>query len=180
MRNQDLYQLFINELQDMYSAEQLIVESLPFLIKHSFHADLKEAFTHHLQETENQVKRLEQVFALLDLPNRKKLCKGMEGILQEGKELISHKKASPILDAVIIGGAQKVEHYEIASYGTLCSFAKHLDLDTEIIDLLKENLKEETAADKKLTKVAEGTFFSAGVNEEAVETASDIKAGKKR
>lgn len=170
MRNQNLYQLFINELQDMYSAENLIIGSLPHLIKSSFHPDLKEALTNHLNETKHQVARLEKVFSLLDLPCKQKLCRGMEGILKEGAELIFHKTPSIVLDAVIIGAAQKVEHYEIASYGTLCSFAKHLDLAGEIGSLLEENLKEEGAADKKLTKIAEGSFFSAGVNEEAVES----------
>jgi ferritin-like metal-binding protein YciE len=178
MKNQDLYHLFINELQDMYSAEELIIEALPHLIKSAFHEDLKEALTHHLKETQNQVKRLQKAFSLLDSPGKKKLCKGMEGILKEGKELISHQASSPVLDAVIIGGAQKVEHYEIASYGTLCSFAKHLNLKGDLIDLLKENLKEEEAADKKLTKIAEGSFFSTGVNEEAVETTLDARAEK--
>ncbi len=168
MRNQDLYQVFIDELQDMYSAEELITEALPLLTKSSFHTELKDAFRDHLKETKHQVKRLEKIFSLLDLPSKKKLCKGMEGILKEGKELISHKKPSLVLDAVIIGSAQKVEHYEMASYGTLHSFAKHLGLEKEILDLLKESLDEEGAADKKLTKIAEGSFFSTGANEEAV------------
>jgi ferritin-like metal-binding protein YciE len=178
MRKQDLYQLFINELEDMYSAEELIVGSLPLLIKGSFHADLKEALHDHLKETKHQVKRLEEVFSLLDLPCRKKLCKGMEGILKEGRELITPQIPSPVLDAVIIGSAQKVEHYEIASYGTLCSFAKHLDLKSEVVDLLKDNLKEEVAADKKLTKIAEGSFLSPGINEEAVEDSEGAFASR--
>jgi ferritin-like metal-binding protein YciE len=175
MRNQNFYQLFVNELQDMYSAEYQITESLPHLIKSAFHSDLKEALTKHLNETEQQVVRLEQVFSLLDLPHKKKLCKGMEGILKEGEELISHKTPSTVLDATIIASVQKVEHYEIASYGTLCSFAKHLNLKSNIGSLLVENLNEELAADKKLTKLADGSFFSPGINEEAVENDSQAK-----
>jgi ferritin-like metal-binding protein YciE len=175
MRKQDLYQLFVDELHDMYSAEDQIISALPFMIKSSFHEELSEAFKDHLKETKYQVKRLEKVFSLLDLPPQKKLCKGMEGILRESKELISHKKPSPILDAVIIAGAQKVEHYEIAAYGSLRSFAKHLDLQSEIINLLNETLKEETAADKKLTRIAEGSFFTEGINQEAVEMTSDLR-----
>jgi ferritin-like metal-binding protein YciE len=178
MKKQDLYQLFIDELEDMYSAEGLIITALPTLIKSSFHEELSEAFKNHLKETKHQVKRLEKVFSLLDLPVKKKLCKGMQGILKEGKELISNKKPSPILDAVIIAGAQKVEHYEIASYGTLRSFAQHLDLGSEIINLLNETLKEEGAADKKLTKIAEGSFFTAGINKEAVEKTRGTKRRK--
>jgi ferritin-like metal-binding protein YciE len=178
MKNPNLNQLFINELQDMYSAEEQIVAALPLLIKSSSHPELKQAFTDHLKETKFQVKRLEKVFSLLDLPYKKRLCKGIQGILKEGEELISHTTASSVLDAFIIGAAQKVEHYEIASYITLCSFAKHLKLGREIIDLLKENLNEESAADKKLTKIAEGSFFSDGINEEALEITLDSRGNK--
>lgn len=178
MRTQDLYQLFIDELHDIYSAEELIVESLPFLIKSAFHEDLRGAFTDHLKETTHQMKRLEKVFSLLDLPPEKKFCKGMDGILREGKERIGRKTASPALDAAIIGGAQKVEHYEIASYGTLCNFAKHLELKSEITKLLAENLKEKESADKKLGKIAKGSFFSLGVNEEAADTSVALREKK--
>lgn len=173
MKNQSLYQLFIDEIQDMYSCEVQIIESLPYLIKSAFHEDLKKALTQHLEETKNQVTRLENIFSLLGLPSKKKRCKGMEGILNEGGEVISHKTPSITLDAIIIAAAQKVEHYEIASYGTLCSFAKHLKLQKEVGELLNENLQEEGAADKKLTKIAEGSFFSTGINEEAVEEAEE-------
>ena len=93
MKNPNLFQLFINELQDMYSAEEQIVAALPLLIKSSSHPELKQAFTDHLKETKTQVKRLEKVFSILDLPYKKKLCKGIQGILKEGEELISHTTA---------------------------------------------------------------------------------------
>jgi len=169
MKNQNLYELFLTELQDMYSAEGQIVASLPRLIDASFHEEPKKALMHHLEETKDQIKRLERIFFVLDLQPKKKHCKGMEGILKEGEQITSNKTGSSSLDAAIIASAQKVEHYEIASYGTLCSFAKHLNLPAEIIELLKENLKEEETADKKLTKIADGSLFSTGINEEAVE-----------
>ncbi len=170
MKTKNLYQLFINELQDMYSAEGQIVESLPRLIKSTFHEEVRKALIHHFDETKNQVVRLEKIFSLLALPSIKKPCRGMEGILKEAEELISHTNPSATLDAAIIASAQKVEHYEIASYGTLCSFAKHLNLQKEVSKLLDKNLEEEGMADKKLTKIAEGSFFSTGINEEAVES----------
>ena len=99
---------------------------------------------------------------------QEKTCEAMEGILREADEIVQNKTKSPLLDAAIISAAQKVEHYEMASYGTLRSFAKHLDLDSQIGTLLQDTLNEEGAADKKLTKIAEGSFFSSGVNKEAI------------
>jgi ferritin-like metal-binding protein YciE len=149
MTRQNFHQLFVDELQDMYSAENQIIAALPHMIKSAFHSDL---------------------------PCESKHCKGMEGILKEGKELVGHKAPSSIVDAAIISAAQKVEHYEIASYGTLCSFAKHLHLPSEVTSLLNENLDEEGSANKKLTKLADGTFFSSGINKEAVENPQHGKA----
>jgi ferritin-like metal-binding protein YciE len=176
MTRQNFHQLFVDELQDMYSAENQIIAALPHMIKSAFHSDLKEALSHHLKETKHQITRLEKVFSLLELPCESKHCKGMEGILKEGKELVGHKAPSSIVDAAIISAAQKVEHYEIASYGTLCSFAKHLHLPSEVTSLLNENLDEEGSANKKLTKLADGTFFSSGINKEAVENPQHGKA----
>lgn len=167
MKNSGLYKLFIDELEDMYSAENQIVKALPKMIKQASLPDLKEGLTNHLEETENQVARLENIFSILGMKATEKECEGMKGILKEGDEMIKNKTKSPTLDAAIISAAQKVEHYEIASYGTLRSFAKHLDLPEEVADLLQENLDEEGAANKKLTKLADGSFFSAGVNDEA-------------
>lgn len=171
MKNEGLYELFLDELADMYSSEKQIVKSLPKLIKAASFPELKEALNKHWNETENQVRRLEKIFSILDLQPEEKTCEAMEGILKEADELVGSKEKSPTLDAAIICAGQKVEHYEIASYGTLRSFAKHLDLDSEIIDLLQDTLYEEGAADKKLTKIADGSFFSfnGGVNTEAAE-----------
>lgn len=168
MKNQTLDKLFIDELEDMYDSESQIVESLPKLIKLASSPELKEALSKHLKETQNQIIRIEKIFSILDLQAQKKSCEAMEAILKEADRLVNKTKTA-ILDAAIICAAQKIEHYEIASYGTLRSFAKHLDMGHEIIDLIKETLDEEGSADKALTKIAEGTLFTNGVNREAAE-----------
>lgn len=173
MENHDLYQLFISQLEDMHSAENQIIESLPNLINLASLPDLKEALTTHLKETKNQVKRIDQIFSILSIDPKENTCEAMEGLLTEAEELAKSSQPSPTLDAAIISAAQKVEHYEIASYGTLRSFAKHLNLDSEITDLIQESLDEEGAADKKLTKIADGSLFSSGVNQKAAAVGSD-------
>ncbi len=167
MKTQTLDKLFIDELEDMYSSENQIIKSLPNLIKLATFPDLKKALSNHLKETQDQVKRLEKIFSFLDLSPTEKHCKAMEGILKEANDLVENKPKAATLDAAIISAAQKVEHYEMASYGTLRSFAKYLEMDQEIIDLLQETLNEEGGADKALTKIAEGSLFSSGVNKEA-------------
>lgn len=175
------YKLFLDELEDMYSSEHQIVKALPKLIKLASFPELKEALTKHLKETENQVRRIEKIFSILGVKAKEKTCEAMEGLVREADELTQQKDKSSVLDAAIISACQKVEHYEIASYGTLRSFAKQLDLDSEVVDLIQDSLDEEGAADKKLTKIAEGSFFSSGVNQEAVdrETVSVAKKDKK-
>lgn len=167
MKTLTLEQLFIEELEDMYSAENQLVEFLPKLISQASFPELKEAISTHLKETQNQVDRIEQIFSIMGHTPEEKECEAMEGLIKEAKELVENKTKSATLDAAIICAAQKVEHYEIASYGTLRSFAKYLDLDSEVVDLIKESLNEEGSADKALTKIADGTLFSSGVNKEA-------------
>lgn len=174
-KNQGLYKLFIDELEDMLSCENQITETLPKLIQLASSEDLKEALSSHLEETENQVERIDEIFSLLELTAKEKTCEGMEGIIKEGKEMLKGKIKNPVLDVAIISAAQKVEHYEIASYATLCSLANHLGLDKKIIKLLKETLYEEEGADTKLTKIAEGTIFSGGINEKAAELSKTQK-----
>jgi len=174
-QNQNFYNLFIDELADMYNSEKQIVKALPKLIKLATIPDLKEALTKHWNETENQVRRIEKIYHILGIKIHEITCEAMEGLIKEADELTQNKDKS-ILDAAIISACQKVEHYEIASYGTLRSFAKHLDLDSEIIDLLQDSLDEEGAADKKLTKIADGSFFSSGVNTEAAESSHHKRA----
>lgn len=170
MKAQTLDKLFIDQLEDMFSSEKQIIESLPKLIKSASFPDLKEALTKHLKETKNQVTRLEKIFSILDISPEENTCEAMEGILKEADELVEDKAKTATLDAAIISAAQKVEHYEIASYGTLRSFAKYLELDDEIVELLQETLDEEGAADKTLTKIAEGSMFTKGINKEAAQT----------
>lgn len=167
MKNNDLYKLLLDQLKDMYSSEQQIIDALPRLIEMATLTDLKEAMKTHLHETENQMVRLEQIFEILHESIREMKCEAMEGLLKEAKNIVKGIHDAPAIDAAIIAALQKVEHYEIASYGTLRSFAKHLDCDSEITDLLQATLDEEGAADKKLTKIADGSLFSSGVNKKA-------------
>ena len=165
----NLYDLFCEHLEDMLSAEHQIIQNLPKLIKIVTMPDLKKALSHHLEETKDQVKRLEQIFDRLGFTPHEETCEAMQGLLKEAENSTKGEDRGPVLDACIIACCQKVEHYEIASYGTLKSFAKQLDLDDQIVDLIDETLNEEGAADKKLTKLAEGSFFTTSVNKQAAE-----------
>lgn len=163
----DLKDLLIDELHDLLSSEEQIVEALPDMVSASESADLKEAFESHLKETRGQVRRLEKIFKLLKVEKKEKFCKGTKGLIEECKEVLKDfKTKSPIRDAALISKAQRIEHYEISAYGTARTFASELDLD-EVADLLKETLDEEANADKKLTKIAEGGFFKTGINLQA-------------
>jgi ferritin-like metal-binding protein YciE len=152
--NNDLHQLFLDELADVYNAEQQLTRALPKLAKAAKNDELREAFQEHLQETENHISRLDQVFESLGESLKRKKCKAMEGLVEEGDEIISEQKGSNALDAGLILAAQKVEHYEIASYGSLCSWAEQMNHD-DALELLRETLEEEKAADEKLTEIAE-------------------------
>jgi ferritin-like metal-binding protein YciE len=154
MKFASLHDLLVEELKDAYSMEKQIVKALPKVIKNCTSEELKQGLEEHLEETKQQVERLEQCFEHLDLSAKAKKCEGMEGILEEGEDFMSEKGEDAVLDAGIIGACQKVEHYEIASYGCLCTWADQLGLH-EVAQLLKENLNEEKAADEKLTQVAE-------------------------
>lgn len=149
----DLRETFIEELKDLYDAEKQITKALPKMIKAAEHDELKEAFQAHLEETQGQIERLEKVFEMFDETPKSKKCKAMEGLVAEGKELIEENEG----DAAMICAAQKIEHYEIASYGSLVSWARLLGED-EAADLLEETLGEEEQADEKLTEIAESTI----------------------
>ena len=151
-----LHELFLDELADIYGAEQQLTKALPKLAKAAQSDELREAFEMHLEETQNHVSRLEQVFESLDETPKKKKCKGIEGILGEGKDVMAEHKKSEELDAALISAAQKTEHYEIASYGCLCTWAEQMGHD-RALNLLKENLMEEKAADEKLTEIAKSS-----------------------
>jgi len=149
----DLHELFLDELADMLHAEQQITKALPKLIKVVEEEELRTALESHLEETKGQVTRLEQVFKSLDEKTKTKPCKGMKGILDEGDEMVKEMQGTAALDAAVIAAGQKVEHYEIASYGTLVAWAEQMN-HSEAAQLLKENLQEEKAADEKLTDIA--------------------------
>jgi ferritin-like metal-binding protein YciE len=145
--------LLIDELRDIYHAEKQLVKALPKMARAAKSTKLREAFEHHLEETKGQVERLEQVFEKLDARSSGKRCEAMEGLIDEAKELIEEIATPEVLDAALIMAAQKVEHYEIASYGAACSLAKLLGED-DAAKLLHESLEEEKKADETLTKLA--------------------------
>src|SRR6187431_1902586 len=149
----NLEELFQHELRDVLDAERQILKALPKMIKAAESQILKAALTEHEGVTEEQVGRLETIFKSLDKAARGKHCKGMEGLLAEGSDMIEEEETSPTLDAAMIGAAQKVEHYEIAAYGTLVEYAKLLGMD-EAIELLTTTLDEEKEADEKLSSIA--------------------------
>ncbi|HVW00398.1 MAG TPA: ferritin-like domain-containing protein [Planctomycetaceae bacterium] len=149
-----LEDLFVHDLKDVYHAEKQLVRALPKMAKAATSEKLRQAIEEHLAETENQVERLEQVFQTLEVGPRGVKCAAMEGLIEEGKEVLESELDDPVKDAAIIGAANKVEHYEIASYGTLVSLARLLG-HSEAEKLLQETLEEEKNADRKLTELAE-------------------------
>jgi len=149
-----LKSLLIDELRDIYHAERQLVRALPKLAKAATSPDLREALESHLAETEEQVSRVEQAFAMLNEAAKTKTCAGMTGIVEEGSELIKESDKGAALDAGIIAGAQRAEHYEMAAYGSLMAWARALGHD-DVAELLSASLEEEKAADKKLTTLAE-------------------------
>jgi ferritin-like metal-binding protein YciE len=150
----DLHELFLAELADVYNAEQQLVKALPKMAKAAESDELREALESHLEETEEQARRLEQVAEGLDESIRRKTCAAMKGLIEEANDLMKEQKNSSALDAAIIAAGQKVEHYEIASYGTLIAWARQMGHD-DAVSLLEETLEEEKQADEKLTSVAE-------------------------
>ena len=152
-----LEELLVDELKDLYSAENQIIKALPKMAKAATAPELKRAFERHLEETRRQVERLNQIGEALDIKMTGKKCKGMEGLLEEGKEVMEEDLDENALDAGLIGAAQKVEHYEIAGYGTARTYAKHLG-NKEVQKLLQQTLDEEGKTDKLLTKLAESSI----------------------
>lgn len=157
----DLRELFLDELADIMNAEEQLVKALPKMAAVATSQELTAAFESHLAETEYQITRLEQVFASLEEPVQSKECKAMKGLLAEGKDLMEEMADSSALDAALIAAAQKVEHYEIASYGTLCAWAEKLGF-SEAAELLDATLDEEKTADDTLTEIAESAVNEAG------------------
>jgi ferritin-like metal-binding protein YciE len=152
-----LEDLFVNLLKDVYYAEKQILKALPKMAKKAESDDLRQAFQHHLKETEGQVQRLEQVFALCELKPAGKTCPAIKGILEEGEEDMKEAKDPDVLDAGMIADAQAVEHYEIARYGTMIAWAKQLGMK-EAAGLLEQTLEQEYNADRTLTELAESSL----------------------
>ena len=144
-------------MQDIYHAEGQILKALPKLAKAANHPDLRKAFEEHRVQTEGQVRRLEEVFKLLGQPVKGKKCEGMAGLIEEGKKTLEEDAEPAVLDAALIASAQKVEHYEIASYGCVCTYAEMLGHE-QVHDLLAQNLDEEESTDQRLTALAESVI----------------------
>jgi ferritin-like metal-binding protein YciE len=154
MAVKNLKDMFVDLLQDAYSAETQLVEALPKMAGAAKSAELKAGFQQHLTETKNQVKRLEQVGKMVSADLDENPCEAMEGLVEEGEEIIEMDADPDAKDAGLIASAQKVEHYEIATYGTLCSWAKQLGMQ-DAANILAQTLNEEKATDEKLTRLAE-------------------------
>jgi len=158
--------LFVHELKDLYSAENQILKALPKMAKAASSDELRQAFEEHTEQTREHVERLDRIFAELDMSARGKKCKAVEGLIEEGKEMMKQDAEPSVLDAALIAAAQRVEHYEIAGYGCARTYARLLGHE-EAADLLQQTLDEEGETDKKLTSLAEST-----INAEAVEAAA--------
>jgi ferritin-like metal-binding protein YciE len=174
MKLDTLKKLYVEELRDVYNAEQQLVKALPKMAKGASSDDLREAIESHLEETKGHVERLEQIFEALDESAKGKTCQAMKGLIEEGSEILDEKGEDSVLDAGIIAAAQKVEHYEIATYGTLRTWADLLN-EEEAAELLQETLDEEGAADEKLNELAEEI-----VNPEALEGEETAVGGRGR
>jgi ferritin-like metal-binding protein YciE len=166
MQLQSLNDLFVEQLQDLYSAETQLVEALPKMAEAASTEELRDAFEQHLAETREHVTRLEEVLSTIGEKPGSETCKGMQGLIKEGQEVLKMKGDALVIDAALIAAAQRVEHYEIAGYGTVKTLADHLDLG-DAKGVLDDTLDEEAKADKLLTKIATGGSFKSGINEKA-------------
>ncbi len=173
MKNTGLKQLYIDELKDAFNAENQLVKALPKMAKAASSTELRQGFEQHLEQTREHVQRIEQIFQSLDDSPKGKKCKGMQGIVEEGDEVSTEDYEESVMDAALISAAQRVEHYEIAAYGTLIEFAKLLG-ESEHVDLLEQTLQEEKETDQKLTELAKT------INQEAISgSEADEESGNK-
>ncbi len=163
MKLNTLHDLYLHQLKDLYSAETQLIDALPDMAKEANHADLKQAFSEHLQQTKKQKDRLDKIGKNLGEDLDGETCQAMKGLIKEGKEMIKQKAADPVKDAGLIAAAQRVEHYEIAGYGTVCTFAEMLGRNDDL-KLLKETLSEEKNTDEKLNKIAKQTVDPAALH----------------
>jgi ferritin-like metal-binding protein YciE len=168
MKEAKFEDLLKEELQDLYDAENQIIEALPKMVEAASSEELKSAFEDHLEQTREQVKRLDRVFKAIGEKPQRKTCEGMQGLLKVGEKIIAEIAKSPVLDAAIIGAAQKVEHYEISGYGTARTMAEMLG-QQDAAELLEETLDEEKATDETLTEIAESIMSGDSGDEEEEE-----------
>jgi ferritin-like metal-binding protein YciE len=169
MPTNGLKELYIDELKDLYSAESQMVKALPKMAKAASSAELRQGFEKHLEQTRGHVQRLEQIFEALDESPKGKKCMGMQGLVEEGGEAIDDDDfEGAVKDAALIGAAQRVEHYEIAAYGTTCEFARLLG-ESEQLSLLEQTLEEEKETDEKLTELSKNINRQANNEEDEIE-----------
>ena len=174
MQKDSLRELYVSELKDLYNAETQLVKALPKMAKASSNAELRQGFEEHLRQTSEHVSRLEEIFDMLGEKASGKKCLAMEGLVKEGAETLSEEYEDAVMDAAIIGAAQRVEHYEIAAYGTARAFAELLG-ENEHVSLLEQTLQEEKETDEKLTQLSE-QINSAAAEGEEMETKTDTEA----
>lgn len=181
MKTDSLHELYIEQLQDLYDAEQQLLKALPKMAQAAASDELRSAFEEHLQQTKQHAERLEEILQRLGENTHGKKCKGMEGLIKEGGEVMKEDMAEPVKDAALIAAAQRVEHYEIAGYGTVRTFASMID--EEAVELLEQTLSEEKETDAKLTELAENINVDADREEvegEAEEETAKPKTGGRR
>lgn len=174
MKSSSLQDLFVIELSDLYDAENQLMKALPKMVKASSSESLRGAFEEHLEQTKEHAARIERIFADLDMPAKREKCKGMQGIISEGNNLLKKKLSLDVQDAGIIAAAQRVEHYEIASYGCARTYAELLH-NRQAVDLLEQTLQEEKDADEKLTELAQQINVEAQTPEEGLEAEEEPK-----
>ena len=160
MKLESLDKLFLDQLKDIYSAESQLIRAMPKMAKRATSDSLRTAFETHLEETKAQKERLDQIAADLGLRLTGKKCAAMEGLIEEGKEVLEADGPGPVIDAALIAAAQRIEHYEISAYGTARALARHLG-HAQAVKLLDATIKEEGETDKKLTALAEGEIYPA-------------------
>jgi ferritin-like metal-binding protein YciE len=175
MAENGLRELYLDELKDLYNAENQLLKALPKMAKAANSDELRDGFEQHLEQTKGHVERLEQIFEALGESPKGKKCAGMEGLVKEGSEVMEEDFEGAVMDAALIGAAQRVEHYEIAAYGTVIAFAEQLG-ESEHVSLLKETLEEEKETDEKLTTLSEE--INAQANSESDESSDEDEEGQ--
>ena len=178
MKLDTLKKLYLEELRDVYNAEQQLVKALPKMAKAASAEELKDALQDHLEETKGHVERIEEIFGELDESPKGKTCHGMKGLVEEGSEILEEKGEESVIDAGIIAAAQKAEHYEIATYGTLRTWADLLG-ESDAADLLQQTLDEEGDADKRLSELAEDIVNPEALSEPETEE-EEVGASRRR